>query len=459
MDIVQEICSVPEAEVRKKIAVIPVDHPANSAAIKLGGRLLWMWSVQYAKEEGFQPIVVSTSGEVRQSCLHAGITYLNTQHVHDIFKHYTCDLLAVLDPRFPLRPKGMLRNMSIILTKDDTLPMLRVSSGSILLYDAYVYRRVHDLIGTDTRILVTPEVCGIYIKSQQQADELEEQLKDRHLALLNPWFNPKYIGIVLANTDFRSSNVRETMYQCDLTAKIIGCTDEVTMDFDADVLFSLDKKEEFDENSLVYSIYEGTKIGRKVVEMPCILAKNDLALKLKDFTAILAWFHLSYPEAKIIYYGNPNLQSTKAGAHPEYAARRSFSRILEKNIWDNITSCEAFEPACNAIRRQGLTKSDVTEFDDSQLIDPAYIDDMCVIHAIHDAWSARLVISKKFNRGCRQGNNDKFTCLEFVENGYLHVLWDRWGEEYYIRQSGTNIWTSCSKEDVDKLKKASTDDQ
>lgn len=452
MDIVQEICSVPKADAKRKIAIIPVSHKLAEASIMLDDHPLWLWSAHYAQEEGWQPIVLTHDDVIRHDCMHAGVTASIAESNDRVLINYPCDYVCLLDPTYPLRPKGLLRHIGIMMTQEETLPAIKAKTGGIICYDTYVYRRVPELDIYGMRTVHTPDVCDTRVMTQEEADMLEIKIQNRKYNILNPWFKPEYIGVALPNVTAVSDKIVQTIKECDLVVKITGCSNEIKMDVNEDLRFLQTIRDENTEFPISYSLYQDTNIGRNVAEMSCILAKSSAASKLKDFTAILAWFHLTYPDAKILYYGNPNLQSTKVNFSGNYALNRSFSTVLEKNIWDNITALPTFQFAGDKLIRSEHNSSETPAFDDDYFFDPANIREMTIIHAMNVSWSSRLVLNKQFNRGGRTDAKDAFNIIEFVEGSYLHLYWDKWGEEYYIRKQGTNIWEACKKEDVEFLR-------
>lgn len=451
MDIVSELCAVPEADARKKIAVIQIDSTLAQDQIMLADRPLWLWSVQYSRNEGFQPIIYSQNDAIRQLCLDLGVTYSQADTLQQLLQSYPSDFCAILDPHFPIRPKGLLRNMGILMHQEPLIPVRKAITGGMACYDSYVLARIPSLVDMDAAPVQSPEVCDTKLTTQEEAVELETKLKGRHMRVFDPWFLPKCIAVVLSNIKLTAPKTIETINSCDLIVELTGSSDHIDLGISPDIVFPMRNQEDSSQFPLAYSIYPEAKMGRNVAEMSCILAKNNIALKLNDFTAILSWIHLTYPESKIIYYANPNLQSVRVTFNGKYAIARSFSSILETNIWESIANDSAFQFAGKELTPQEAPKTNNAVFSDAYICNPDNIADMHIIHARHASWTSRLIISKQVNRGIRLGSNDKFNCLEYNDN-YISISWDRWGTEYFVRTQGSNIWVSSSKEEIEELK-------
>lgn len=107
----------------KKLAVIPAKALSigipNKNLRDFNGRHLFEWSVLYAIQEGFVPVVSTDSDVIIKWCEDHNINYYREivdesrleNCLHQVLSKYDCEFWAMLQPTSPLRWAGMLATM------------------------------------------------------------------------------------------------------------------------------------------------------------------------------------------------------------------------------------------------------------------------------------------------------------------------------------------------------------
>lgn len=108
----------------RKLAIIPAKKHSERCPDKnrrlLNGRPLFLYSVSYALQEGFVPVVSTDSEEVLERCRREGIRCFREtvddrrmeNCVRQVLTRFSCDIFAVLQPTSPFRRRGLLRQMA-----------------------------------------------------------------------------------------------------------------------------------------------------------------------------------------------------------------------------------------------------------------------------------------------------------------------------------------------------------
>lgn len=108
----------------RKLAIIPAKKHSERCPHKnrrlLNGRPLFLYSVSYALQEGFVPVVSTDSEEVMEHCRREGIQCFREtvddrrmeNCVRQVLARFSCDMFAVLQPTSPFRRRGLLRQMA-----------------------------------------------------------------------------------------------------------------------------------------------------------------------------------------------------------------------------------------------------------------------------------------------------------------------------------------------------------
>ena len=108
---------------KKSIAIIPVKAHSERMEGKnfrvLGGRELWVWSVEYALEEGIEPVVSTDSEHVEKWCEAQGVRCVREvvddrdlcNCVNQVLAVVECDFFVLLQPTSPIRKPGLVRDI------------------------------------------------------------------------------------------------------------------------------------------------------------------------------------------------------------------------------------------------------------------------------------------------------------------------------------------------------------
>lgn len=114
-----------------KLAVIPAKKNSERCPGKncrlFAGRPLFLYSVSYALQEGFVPVVSTDSEDIMECCRREGICYFREtvddrrmeNCVRQVLSRFSCEILAVLQPTSPLRRAGLLRQMAEDMEKGE----------------------------------------------------------------------------------------------------------------------------------------------------------------------------------------------------------------------------------------------------------------------------------------------------------------------------------------------------
>lgn len=107
-----------------KLAIIPAKKHSERCRDKntrlLEGRPLFLYSVSYALQEGFVPVVSTDSEEIMERCRQEGIHYFQEavddrrmeNCIGQVLTRFSCNMFAVLQPTSPFRHPGLLRRMA-----------------------------------------------------------------------------------------------------------------------------------------------------------------------------------------------------------------------------------------------------------------------------------------------------------------------------------------------------------
>lgn len=114
-----------------KLAVIPAKKDSERCPGKncrlFAGRPLFQYSVSYALQEGFMPIVSTDSEEIMEYCRREGIRYVREKVndkrmencIHQVLSGISCKMFAILQPTSPFRRAGLLRQMAEDMEKGE----------------------------------------------------------------------------------------------------------------------------------------------------------------------------------------------------------------------------------------------------------------------------------------------------------------------------------------------------
>lgn len=105
------------------IGIIPCKEHSerlpHKNVLKLGGKWVFEWSVEYAINEGVRPIVSTDNDKVVEWCKTHGIDYYIERVddsnmcncINQVLTKYKCDAFSLLQPSSPLRERGLLSDM------------------------------------------------------------------------------------------------------------------------------------------------------------------------------------------------------------------------------------------------------------------------------------------------------------------------------------------------------------
>lgn len=108
----------------RKLAIIPAKKHSERCPDKnrrlLNGRPLFSYSVSYALQEGFVPVVSTDSEEIMECCRREGIHCFREKVddrrmencIRQVLARFSCEMFAVLQPTSPFRRPGLLRQMA-----------------------------------------------------------------------------------------------------------------------------------------------------------------------------------------------------------------------------------------------------------------------------------------------------------------------------------------------------------
>lgn len=467
MDLLQELGTVAAAETRKTIAIIPVPAELGDRKVMLGDKEIWKWCVRYAQLENVLPVVLSASKEVNSACLADGLAFIKNQtedlDIRQVFEAHPSEICVILDPCYPFHVRGMLRQMRILLQQNTFIAGIRTQVGGMEAYDTYIKQRIFETPESAMQVIHVPDICGTRIDTQEVANDWQSQLESREIRILSPWFNPEKIAVILPNVALQTQKQEEAINNCDLIVGLQTSDNKFEKPLRPDVTVVSNGKQPFDSDTLIcYFIADlPESIPSSACELPTIAPQQSASAKLKDFSTTLIWHHIVYPEALLVYYGNPNLEETIN--HDWYnASRRDISKILEKTVWMTINMHPMFVLAGATPQFDQLTgqlgaqaPAAKEEFLEENLFKPPFDNYTRILHVQHPAWSARVLVNVKHLRGGRVDSRDMFTIKDFAPDSYLCVSWDNWGDEIFICEENANVWHRGSEAEL-KTRKETT---
>lgn len=456
MDFLQDLCTVQKADARKKITIIPVDDVIAIDDQLLEGHSLVEWSAKYAELEGVLPIMFTKLDTVCAYCREKGLACIKDivgdNKLDRVFQHHPCELYAILDVYHPLRVRGLLRHMSILMSTSP-IPAIYALGTGMMLFDFYVTQRVPQLPKETIHITKAPEVCSTTVRTKEDAVALEAKLQAREMRVFSPWFSPGTIGVTICNAADYNQSILQQLQACDLTVHIVGEPALNAVSVDADVLVNGGNGPiQSGRPRLAYHLLGAPDQNNNIAcELTTVFLNGSPLMKLKTFTAVCVWLHTLYPDSIITHYGSPKLQPVSSNSTIQ---DREWSRMLELAVWENIGLSDKFSlvettesPLDQEDKVEQLKARTIENFDDSQCFDFKYIAETYVIHMEHKSWASRACINKRSLRGGRGDNKDMFTCAEFYPRQCMHIVWDNWGDEYYACIEGTNVWTCCTEKE------------
>lgn len=113
----------------RKLAIIPAKKHSERCPDKnrrlLNGRPLFLYSVSYALQEGFIPVVSTDSEEIMERCRREGVHCFREEVddrrmencIRQVLTRFACEIFAVLQPTSPFRRPGLLRQMAADMGK------------------------------------------------------------------------------------------------------------------------------------------------------------------------------------------------------------------------------------------------------------------------------------------------------------------------------------------------------
>lgn len=126
-----------------KIAIIPAKGNSSRLPFKnvlpVRGMPLFMYSVFYAMQEGYYPLVSSDSEEVFKICDKVKVSYFKEtvddskqeNCINQILEEYSCEKFAILQPTSLFREPGLLREMEKQLDDDPVDTLSRYTAEKI----------------------------------------------------------------------------------------------------------------------------------------------------------------------------------------------------------------------------------------------------------------------------------------------------------------------------------------
>lgn len=396
----------------RALALIPIFGELGRTDLTIHSHPLFEWCIQVAKNDDVQPVICCVDPYIHTWCMERGYDYLKIEEgmsLVDIavkaISQYTPDIIFLLDPAYPVIPRGILRSMrAVYLSKG----VASLSAGKIGLFDADVVKKTYQCSPFRSHIyLPLPNVCTeeiVYTPTDKNCMHVHTNVEKLFCNVLDPWYEPKEISVIVGGGD---SKIKEDS----LKVKVSSTRYQITPpDRKYDLVISDLPTED--------ATYILSTLGWE--------NKGCLFHRLSPLAKTISFLSLIYPEVKIQWYGDRTLKLEneliqRADNNLERRRAESEDYIIEKTFWAQLNDT--------------LTQSDWKNTN-VRLQEEGTIS----LRVISKSWSDNLIINPAQRRGYRERNSDPFTILSYLPDSELRIKWDNWDEEIFYRIGKLNLW-------------------
>ena len=243
----------------KHIAIIPAKKDSQRCKgknlRKFNGIPLFLYSVQYAINEGFTPIVSTDSVKIKNICYARNITVVNEQVddtsmancIKQVLQVIDCDSFSILQPTSPLRKPGLLTQMvqglenkefescytaykikpighykgkfNMCYRTQDTNENLMFFDGNISACTKEFFLRNYQLFDDESKPIINEFPCNLQIDEDSEFLGLESIAQNDAFYDLVPKFNPIKVCIVTNRPDFQK-DYSDFVDNCDVVVRI-----------------------------------------------------------------------------------------------------------------------------------------------------------------------------------------------------------------------------------------------
>lgn len=391
------------------LLILPIPPDDEEVRQEVEGRPIWEWSARVGKNEGVKLVVCSREDKIRERCRAEGYDIYRPKGeelvdvVQEVLPFYPCDLFILLDPRYPLRPRGLVREVM-----ERYLLASRVASLStpgMQAFDTSLFLQTHSLSPYPSHIS--------FIRDGVEDETISLLLRGEVKKLYNPWFAPEEIAVIAEDKPEVTREAIELVLASDLRVKV----------------------------------GEGSWYPLEGVEYDLTMKKGDLfpwreenatlGNELSEFAQAVAYFRLLYPNAHILYSGTEGARISRLG-HINQELLRDWKVRGETMFWENVRADSSFSCLDSPYAGEKVEKDwSFLLPKRGDKVDYSLYD---ILFILHPAWQDRVVVDKEHLVGQRLSSGDKFIVVDYEPEKYIRVIWEAYGGEVYVRKAGTNTW-------------------
>lgn len=471
----------------KTIAIIPAKGQSLRCPDKnirqFAGRPLFLHSVQYARNEGIEPIVSTDSEAIMALCREHGVRVVRetvddstmANCVRQVLKQVPCDVFAVLLPTSPLRQTGLLRRMLVACTEEecesafsaqnikpigqldgkfrlayrdqDTPSRFYFFDGNISVTKRSFFECKGELFDDDSRPFTHEFPCSLQIDTEEEFSALEHLA--RHAAFLHllprrvrrvciisnrPWFTRDYsdfvdsCDVVIRISKMDNLDTQLTGSRTDIA--VVSCW-QTYLSFSREqrhtdvlrqvphVFFLQDSIRLTEQHCLSERMENWSFLPPEVHAHTYRFTTTGKAIALAD------WL---YPDAQLYFLGDTSSAIRTGGMtwHTDSGDDRYLAMLIQSGKLIHMMEEERSELECQFSHPLSSEKQSIVE----KLMLWFAPDDVQHTELMlkHNEWSDPLRLTN--DSACRTHCHDTASVLAY--DGFsLTLKWDRWGIETF----------------------------
>ena len=381
----------------EKLAVIPAKQHSsrlkNKNVLKLNGTFLFLYSVYYAIQEGFVPVVSTDSELIIRICKRNNICFVRedvndiniANCVHNVLQTFTCSVLALLQPTSPLRVKGMLRKMyedviscNIISTysslklkligkinkvlyksyrDQDATDFFYKFDGSIICIPYSVFKSTGSLFHVESKPVVNEFPCTLEIDTLDDFKVIKSIITSNAFNKYIPDLKPHRNTIcVLSNKKDLAYNYSNFVNNCDTVVRVnkMQNVGELTgYKCDIAVVAACDEYFEYSEEERnldvllqtkyiywhPYNIHGATLLTKKYSLNNSQLIPHTIDWLTPNFTTLgkaIALIVYMYPNSKICFIGDIEKELRAPNMHTQCEETAYLQELVKTNILTHL---------------------------------------------------------------------------------------------------------------------------
>lgn len=484
-----------------KLAVIPAKShfeqcPGNNTR-PFAGRPLFLYSVSYALQEGFVPVVNTDCEDIIAICRQEGILHIRGEAddckleacVNQVIERFGCEMFAVLQSASPFRAPGLLRRMAYDVEHDRAISgytsphlklighlkdrlqgegrpqdgdmMVHLFDGNILVCKQQYFQTTGSFFDDDARGYPNRMPCCLRIDSQEDWAAMEDLALSVSCSymLAGEGVRKKRVCLV-SNRRFFDRDYSAFIDSCDVVIRVskmdnldlglTGSRTDMVLISCWEMYMTFSRKERHVEAlkqvPLIYFSLDEKRFAEHYAEtegfkrwkfIPDSIQRdtNHFTTTGKAMALAVAFF----PDAELYYLGDMD-SSVRTGGQNQH------TRSGDDAFFRRLVESGRMIPILEEDRKAGFLFSvEITAARERQVSDciltygrkEQWHD---VIRMQHLLWSDTVRIVK--NR-CRREKGGDMAVVERVTDGQIRLLWDKWPAETFLCDAN-GVWNFVS---------------